>query len=292
MNRPRLTLALTLVALLLVSPTPAAAQQTAPTPQGQAGGQARGPVFSTQEQIHEDLKAVPCKGNSDRLKAVAALFEKMGAPASAISVQKLNGVENIMLLKQGTTPEMIVIGAHYDKVSHGCGAVDNWTGIVAMAHIYRTIKNFRLKKSVLFVGFGREEEGLVGSREMVDAIDKEHLGRYCAMINIDSLGMGFPQALNGSSSQKLTERTAALAKDLKIPFMRGSIFEADSDSSSFIRKKIPAISLHGLSSDWRKVLHTHDDQLSKVNPTSVYAGYSLALALYGELENSACDAFR
>ena len=234
MNTPRLALAL--FALLLALHTPAAAQQAAPSPQAPAGGQARGPVFSTQEQIHEDIKAVPCKSNSDRLKAVGALFEKMGAPPSAVSVQKLNGVENIMLLKQGSTPEMIVIGAHYDKVSHGCGAVDNWTGIVAMAHIYRTIKDFRLKKSVLFVGFGREEEGLIGSREMVNAIDKEHLGRYCAMINIDSLGLGLPQALNDISSQKLVDRAAALAKDLKIPFVRGSIFEADSDSSSFIRK--------------------------------------------------------
>ena len=291
MNTPRLALAL--VALLLLPHTPAAvAQQAAPSTQGQPGGQSRGPVFSTQEQIQEDLKAVPCKGNSDRLKAVAALFEKMGAPAADIAVQNLNDVENIMLLKQGSTPEMIVIGAHYDKVSHGCGAVDNWTGIVAMAHIYRTIKDVRLKKSVLFVGFGREEEGLVGSKEMVAGIDKQHLGRYCAMINIDSLGLGLPQALNGSSSPKLVERAAALAKDMKIPFQRGSILEADSDSSSFLSKKIPAISLHGLSNDWRKVLHTHDDKLSKVNPTSVYMGYSLALALYGELENAACDAFR
>lgn len=290
MNTPRLALAL--VALLLALHTPAAPQQPAPSPQGQATGPARRPVFSTQEQIQEDLGAVPCKSNDERLKAVRALFEKMGAPASAISVQKLDNVENILLLKQGSTPEMIVIGAHYDKVSHGCGAVDNWTGIVAMAHIYRTIKDVRLKKSVLFVGFGREEEGLIGSKQMVDAIDKEHLGRYCAMINIDSLGLGLPQALNSSSSQKLIDRAAAMAKDMKIPFRQGSIFQADSDSTSFLRKKIPAISLHGLSSDWQKVLHTNDDRLSKVNATSVYAGYSLALALYGELENSACDAFR
>ena len=288
MNTPRLALAL--FALLLA--LPAAAQQAAPSPQGPDGGKAGGPVFSTQEQIHEDLKAVPCKGNADRLKAVRALFEKMGAPASAISVQKLDDVENITVLKPGSTPEMVVIGAHYDKVSYGCGAVDNWSGIVAMAHIYRTVKDIRLKKSVLFVGFGREEEGLIGSKRMVEAIDKEHLGRYCAMINIDSLGMGRPQALGGISSQKLVERAAAVAKEMNIPFTRTSIFEADSDSSSFIRRKIPAISLHGLTSDWRKVLHTNDDRLSKVNPASVYAGYSLALALYGEVENSACDAFR
>src|SRR5688572_5447914 len=118
----------------------------------------------------------------------------MGAPASDISVEKFDGVENITLLKRGSTPEVIVIGAHYDKVSHGCGAIDNWTGVVAIAHLYRTIKDQPLKKSVLFVGFGREEDGLVGSKEMVRAIGKEGRARYCAMVNIDSLGLGVPQA--------------------------------------------------------------------------------------------------
>ena len=71
MNTPRLALAL--FALLLLLHTPAArAQQAAPSPQAKPGGPARGPVFSTPE---------PCKSNAERLKAVRALFEKMGAPA-------------------------------------------------------------------------------------------------------------------------------------------------------------------------------------------------------------------
>lgn len=260
--------------------------------QAQSGGQARKATFSTPEQIQEDIKAVPCKSNSERLKAVKALFEKMGAPASDISLEKINNVENITLRKQGSSSELIVIGAHYDKVSHGCGAVDNWTGIVAIAHLYRTIKDVPLKKSVLFVGFGREEDGLLGSREMVKAINKDQLGQYCAMINIDSLGLGIPQAENGISSKKLVTRAADLAKRMQMPFQQGTIFEGDTDSSSFLARKIPAIALHGLSNEWRQVLHTNEDQMSKVNPTSVYMGYRLALALFGELENSACDAFR
>lgn len=260
--------------------------------QGPASGQARKPGFSTPEQLLEDINAVPCKGNSERLRGVQALFEKMGAPASDISVEKLDNVENIILRKQGSSPELIVIGAHYDKVSHGCGAVDNWTGIVTVAHIYKTIKDIPLKKSVLFVAFGREEEGLIGSKAMVKAIPKEQLGQYCAMINIDSLGLGIPQAENRISSKKLVDRAADLAKRMQMPFHQGSIFEADSDSSSFLGRKIPAISFHALSNEWRKVLHTNDDKVSKVNPASLFMGYRLALALYGDVENSTCDAFR
>lgn len=260
--------------------------------QAQAEGQASKPNFSTPEQIKEDVDAVPCKGNPERLKAVKALFEKMGAPSSDISIEKTARTENIVIRKPGSSPGMIVIGAHYDKVSHGCGAVDNWTGIVAIAHIYKTVKDLPLKKSVMFVGFGSEEKGLIGSRDMVGAIKKEELADYCAMINIDSLGLGIPQADTAMSSKKLVTRAADLAKRMKMPFHQSFTFDADSDSTAFRERKIPAISFHGLSNEWKRVLHTNNDIVTKVNPMSVYMGYRLALALFGELENSACDAFR
>jgi hypothetical protein len=278
--------------LVLPATTGAGAFQTQPGQQAQPGGQARKSPFSTPEQMMEDIKAVPCKGNAERLAAVKSLFEKMGAPASAISVEKINNVENIIIRKPGSTPETVVLGAHYDKVSHGCGAVDNWTGIVAIAHLYRTVKDMPLKKTVLFVGFGREEEGLIGSSAMVKAIDKEQLNQYCAMINIDSLGLGIPQAETAISSKKLVTRAADLAKRMEMPFQQGTIREGDTDSSSFLARKIPAIALHGLSNEWVRVLHTNEDKVSKVNAMSVFMGYRLALALFGEVENSACDAFR
>ncbi|HEV2800569.1 MAG TPA: M20/M25/M40 family metallo-hydrolase [Pyrinomonadaceae bacterium] len=278
-----------IIATLLLLP---AAMHSTGASQTQPGAPARKATFSTPEQMEEDIKAVPCRSNAERLAGVKALFTKMGAPASDISVEKMNNVENIVVRKQGSTNEIVVIGAHYDKVSHGCGAVDNWTGIVAIAHIYRTIKDVPLKKTVLFVGFGREEEGLIGSREMVRAINKELLPQYCAMINIDSLGLGIPQAETGISSKKLVTRAAELAKRMQMPFQQGTIREGDTDSSSFLARKIPAIALHALSNEWQKVLHTHDDKVSKVNPASVFMGYRLALGLFGEVENASCDAFR
>lgn len=170
--------------------------------------------------------------------------------------------------------------------------MDNWTGIVTIAHIYKTIKDLGLKKTVLFVGFGSEEEGLIGSREMVKAIDKDRLNDYCAMINIDSLGLALPQAQIRMSNKRLVALSSQLAKRMDMPFQEVSIPGADSDSTPFLERKIPAISITGMSSEWQRVLHTNQDTASKVNSMSVYAGYRLALGLYGEIENSACDAFR
>ena len=258
---------------------------------GQAPRQESSVVISTPEQIKEDFAAVPCK-DQERLSAVKALFEKMGAASSSISIEKYKNVENLVVLKPGSSPEILVIGAHYDKVSAGCGAVDNWSGIVTITHLYKALKDIPLKKTLMFVAFGKEELGLVGSRAMVGAINKERLDQYCAMINIDSLGLAPLQVLDNSSSKKLASLVAGIAKEMKIPFTQARLPGADSDSGSFLKRKIPAVTLHGLSSQFRSVIHTGNDKAAKVNVVSVYLGYRVALGLVGRLNEAPCGAYR
>src|SRR5436190_23903483 len=96
-------------------------------------------IVSTREEIGDEFKNVPCK-NAERQAAVKALFERMGAPSSEITVEKIKSVENVVLRKKGLSDEKIIVGAHYDKVEDGCGAIDNWTGIVTIAHLYKTFR--------------------------------------------------------------------------------------------------------------------------------------------------------
>src|SRR5215470_8640669 len=249
--------------------------------------------ISTPEEIRSEFDSVPCK-NGDRLKAVKALFEKMGAKTEEITVEKVRGVENVVIRKAAAkdSPEKIIIGAHYDKVIAGCGAIDNWTGVVAVAHIYRAVKDLSLKKNIVFAAFGREEEGLVGSSAMAGAIKKEQVAEYCAMINIDSLGLGMAQVADNMSNKKLVDLAESLAKDMKAPFTHGPIAGADSDSTSFNRKGIPALTIHAMTNDWPKILHTNNDNPSKVNHESVYLGYRLALALLIRVDEADCQSFR
>jgi len=256
-----------------------------------AGQQSATPVISTPAQIRSDFAAVPCK-NSERLNGAKLLFEKMGASPDAISIEKHKKIQNLVVRMPGASPEMIVVGAHYDKASQGCGAVDNWSGIVTIAHLFRTLRDLKLQKTILFVAFGEEEGGLFGSHAMVDAIRKEELEQYCTMINIDSLGLAQPQILDNTSSRKLAALTLDLAKEMKISVAHANIGEADADSSSFLKRKIPAITLHGLSRDYESVIHTRNDQASAVNELSVYLGYRLSLALVMRLDESSCGLFR
>ena len=247
--------------------------------------------LSTPDDIAKDFAAVPCE-DKERLAAVRALYERAGAAASDITLDQHDNVENLVVVKKGASPGKIVIGAHYDKTAEGCGAIDNWTGQVALTHLYRTLRDIPLQKTLVFVAFGREEKGLVGSRAMTRNIDKTQVAEYCAMINIDSLGLGPPQVADNMSSKKLARFTGELAKEMEIPFGHASIGRADSDSSSFVAKKIPAVTIHGLNNDWSTILHSKHDQAAKVNAASVYLGYRLALAMVVRLDASACDAYR
>jgi Zn-dependent M28 family amino/carboxypeptidase len=256
-----------------------------------AGAQQNGIKISTSDEIHADVSSVPCE-DGERLAAAKALFEKVGAPASDVSVEHFKGVENLVVRKQGTSAEILVIGAHYDKVSGGCGAIDNWTGVVAIAHLYKSLRHAPVRKTIIFVAFGKEERGLVGSRAMVGAIPKDERKQYCAMINIDSLGLSLPQVLDNASSRKLGGLAADLAKEMQLPFGHAVVTNAGADSSSFVRGGIPALTIHGLNNTWRSVIHTRDDQRSRVNPASVYVGYRLALALVVRLDAASCAAYR
>ena len=278
MNRPRAILVTFFILSLLLEAFSVAAV-----------GQNPGVSYSTEEQMRADLDAVPCK-NEARLEAVKALFEKMGAATSEMTIEKKH-TENLVVRIRGASDDKLVIGAHYDKVSDGCGAIDNWTGIVIVAHLYRTLKQRQLTKTLIFVAFGKEEAGLVGSRDMVSAIPKTELPKYCAMINLDSFGLGAAQVAHNLSNKKLEDAAARLAKEMMVTFGNSPIM-GDADSSSFLARKIPAVTLHGLAGDWPSILHSAKDQASLILPGGLSVGYRLALALALDIDKSPCDAFR
>jgi hypothetical protein len=251
----------------------------------------RQPIISTREEVGDEFKNVPCK-NQDRQSAVKALFEKMGAPSSEITVEKLKGVENLVVRKKGVSEEKIIVGAHYDKVDLGCGAIDNWTGIVTIAHLYKTLRDVALNKTILFVAFGREEDGLIGSEAMARRITKDEKNQYCAMINIDSLGLGAPQVTDENSSYKLGALAEELAGRMKIPFAHSSFVGADSDAHSFKAKGIPTLDVHGLTKNWRLYLHNSGDNVSNVKIESVYLGYRFLLVAVVSIDIASCDAYR
>lgn len=115
---------------------------------------------------------------------------------------------NVMAVIPGTNPDLnneyIVIGAHYDHLGmggpgsgsrvpdvkgvHG-GADDNASGVASLIELARwfNILENRPSRSLLFVSFGAEEMGLLGSRYFVAHTPVDR-GSIKAMINLDMVG--------------------------------------------------------------------------------------------------------
>ncbi len=269
--------------IVLVAVSVLAVSAIAQTPDGR--------VPSTADEIGADINAVPCK-NKDRLEGVKKLFLAKGASEAEIKIEDFKNVENLVVEKQGKSKEIIVVGAHYDEEGGGCGAIDNWSGIVIVANLYQTMKDFDTEKTIKFVAFGKEESGLIGSKAMTNAIPKDERLNYCAMVNLDSFGMAYPQVMTSISDSKLVDLAEETAKKMQYPFGKASILGATSDSASFMSIKIPSLAIHGLSDKWIQYLHTSRDVSKNVNASSVYYGYLFSLNVIAAIDSKTCDAFR
>lgn len=232
--------------------------------------------ISTDKDIKADIELAPCE-NEERFESVKNLFSKMGAKDENVAVQKFQNGENLIVTKKGKTDEIVVVGAHYDKTSSGCGVIDNWTGIVIAANLYRSLKDTPTEKTYKFVAFGKEEVGLFGSKAMVKTISAENLPKYCAMVNLDSFGFTTPQAIENISDEKLMNLARQTSTEMKIPYFQMKVAGASSDSASFREAKIPAISIHGMAENWRDYLHTDKDAVSEIDFQTIYTSYLFAL---------------
>jgi Zn-dependent M28 family amino/carboxypeptidase len=249
------------------------------------------PKISTKDEITADINAVPCK-NADRLEAVRNLFKKLGASDGDIAVEGKKELMNLVVTKKGKSEDTIIVGAHYDKVADGCGAIDNWTGITIIAHLYRTFKDMPTEKTYRFVAFGSEETGLRGSAEMAKAIPKEKRSGICSMVNFDSFGFAYPRTFSNGSTPKMVAAAKLLSAELKIPFADVRIEDADADSSSFLHNDIPAITFDGLDVNWQKYLHSSNDKVANINMDSVFAGYLYGTRFLAIVDVVACSEYR
>lgn len=105
------------------------------------------------------------------------------------------GSQNVLALLRGhDDAELIVVGAHLDHlgVRNGKlypGADDDASGVALVLGIARELaaRRSELGRSVLFVWFGAEEPGMVGSSFFVQNPPLA-LSRIAAMINVDMIG--------------------------------------------------------------------------------------------------------
>ncbi|MCD4794921.1 MAG: M20/M25/M40 family metallo-hydrolase [Bacteroidales bacterium] len=178
--------------------------------------------------------------------------------------------------------EFIVIGAHYDHLGFGGknsgsrmpdtiavhnGADDNASGIASILEIAERFKdeNIRPDRSILFIAFGAEERGLLGSSYFVNnpLID---MNNVYAMLNLDMVGrLNEEKTVTISGTGTAIEFNSFLdtykdKTDIKFAYSPGGY--GASDHSSFYLKDIPVLFFNtGAHQDY----HTPFDDVETLN---------------------------
>ncbi len=251
---------------------------------------AQGLRFSTvkREVVLERLHSCPAK-DIDRELQLQSYFDGVGCapPALSLDEPKHSKYGNVVCILRGSSPREIVIGAHFDHITAGSGAVDNWSGASLLPSLYQALSTETMKHTFVFISFYGEEQGMVGSEHYVHALPREQLAQIDAMINLDTLGLGPSEIWVSHADPKLAKIAFAVANAVKLPLSGVNVERIGStDSESFRAKKVPSITFHSLTQSTISILHSQKDQLSAINEDDYYDTYKLLSAYLVYLDSS------
>jgi hypothetical protein len=190
----------------------------------------------------------------------------------------------------------VVIGGHYDSIAPSSatapGADDNASGTALMLEAARVLSGYRFERTLVFLGFGGEELGLLGSEAWAAAAAARG-DRITAMINADMVGYLAPG--DAPDLDVVTDQASAWLRDLAmaaggmyvpdVPVIEGAMpGGASSDHASFWAHGYPAIQLWEDDSS-SPYIHTASDVIgpSYCSPALAHGFARLAVAMAAEL---------
>jgi peptidase M28-like protein len=242
-------------------------------------------TFLPQNVIEKRLESYT-KKNATREPAIKSLFEEAGCKEDSLAEQTVKGSKspNLICTLKGTGESVIVVGAHFDMIEKGHGVVDNWSGASLLPSFYQGLAASSRKHTFVLVAFTGEEQGLLGSKVFVKQLG-EQKSQIKAMINIDTLGLGQTMVWWSHSDHDLANWLAAIAKQLNLPV---GVMNVDNvgttDSESFREKKIPAMTVHSVTQNTLKILHSPEDKIEAVRQDDYYQSYRLLIAYLAALD--------
>lgn len=196
-----------------------------------------------------------------------------------------------MVVKKGKTDRVIVVGGHHDKVAEGMGAIDNGTGSTMVANLYQALHDQPTDATIVFIAFGREEEGLLGSEAYLRSLSDEQKSKIDAMVNLDTLGVNGTFSWRNNSTRALLDRVQEVANAKHRALTEAHLDGGDADSSSFRQAGIPAITIYGASEDVIfDIIHTDRDTMAAFNLEHYKNSYLLVLDLIKSLDEKKLGA--
>jgi hypothetical protein len=170
--------------------------------------------------------------------------------------------------------EFVIVGAHLDSWDLAAGTTDNGTGSSIVLETARVLarSGIKPKRTIRFVLFTGEEQGLHGSRVYVEK-HKEELARTSAALVHDSgtgrvkgLGTGRLPAVQAILKRELVSLRELGVTDFTTPSMSGS------DHQSFARAGLPGLMLVQDMSTYTYTHHSQADTLDAANEANLIQG--------------------
>jgi hypothetical protein len=185
---------------------------------------------------------------------------------------------NVVGVIEGTDPklkqEFILVGGHLDHVGRAPllmpGANDNASGIAVMLGIAEALAKSpaKTKRSIMFIGIGGEELGLLGSLAYLSA-PVVPLEKTKAFINMDSVGCG--NVLHAEAAENYPEfwqfiksaNDTFVHRTIRTSYTR-NLGRPRTDAWVFMEKGIPSISFS--TSGGPSYAHTTKDTVETITP--------------------------
>ena len=184
---------------------------------------------------------------------------------------------SILGLLKGSDPELskevIIIGAHLDHLGR-CyeimpGANDNASAVAVMMGVAKalTMNHITLKRSVLFIAFGSEEQALLGSKKYIEnpvfPLEKS------VLLNMDGVGAG--KSISAAAGENFP-LLWSIVKDENTAYIHSNLSTSNFsnlgrprlDAAIFMRAGVPSLSFatHGTPTPY----HLPGDNIDIIDP--------------------------
>lgn len=210
-----------------------------------------GTLLTGTAAIGGEIIAIPaiCIGLEDGMR----LKNQVAHNTTVARIQMSNQVgefqaRNVIARIPGTTypNEKIVVGGHLDSWDLSPGAVDNGIGAFSVIDMARTFKklNLRPKRTIEFVLFMGEEQGLLGAKHYVEKADLDQI-RY--MLNFDMTNDPKQFFSSLEASKPLFEEIGAIVYQVDTGFRNEFVARVGlhSDHQPFLMQGIPIAGASG-----------------------------------------------
>jgi carboxypeptidase Q len=161
--------------------------------------------------------------------------------------------------------QVVILGAHLDSWDLGTGVTDNGTGSMVVLEAARVLARSGLKpkRSIRFILFSGEEQGLLGSRAYTAAHAAEADSIQAVLVLDNGTGAIRGQALQGRKDlEGLWRQLLAPVASLEADSIRDAS-KSGTDHLSFIPYGVPAFNFDQLPRGYNHTHHSQSDTYDK-----------------------------